>query len=150
MEIIYKYSMEDLSRIRQFDELISKLESIGGKSLKTVYSKDITPDQWDNACWRLCSEREFSKEDCHIIVRIYHWFNKIDNEFLYTGYVELNSLEDEADTNKLLNGITMTQEQLIDEIVDELKDLTYYSSAYGENKSFITKTAKTIISKIQS
>ena len=80
----------------------------------------------------------------------YYWFNKIDSEFLYTGYVELNSLEDEADTNKLLNGITMTQEQLIDEIVDELKDLTYYSSAYGENKSFITKTAKTIISKIQS
>lgn len=150
MEIIYKYSMEDLSRIRQFDDLISKLESIGGKSLKTVCSKDITPDQWDNACWRLCSEREFSKEDCRIIVRIYHWFNKIDSEFLYTGYVELNSLEDEADTNKLLNGITMTQEQLIDEIVDELKDLTYYSSAYGENKSFITKTAKTIISKIQS
>ena len=150
MEIIYKYSMEDLSRIRQFDELISKLESIGGKSIKTVYSKDITPDQWDNACWRLCSEREFSKEDCRIIVRIYHWFNKIDNEFLYTGYVELNSLEDDANTNKLLNGITMTQEQLIDEIVDELKDLTYYSSAYGENKSFITKTAKTIISKIQS
>lgn len=150
MEIIYKYSMEDLSRIRQFDELISKLESVGGKSIKAVYSKDITPDQWDNACWRLCSEREFSKENCRIIVRIYHWFNKIDNEFLYTGYVELNSLEDEADTNKLLNGITMTQEQLIDEIVDELKDLTYYSSAYGENKSFITKTAKTIISKIQS
>lgn len=150
MEIIYKYSMEDLSRIRQFDELISKLESIGGKSLKTVYSKDITPDQWDNANWRLCSEREFSKEDCRIIVRIYHWFNKIDNEFLYTGYVELNSLEDDANTNKLLNGITMTQEQLIDEIVDELKDLTYYSSAYGENKSFITKTANTIISKIQS
>ena len=150
MEIIYKYSMEDLSRIRQFDELISKLESVGGKSLKTVYSKDITPDQWDNANWRLCSEREFSKEDCRIIVRIYHWFNKIDNEFLYTGYVELNSLEDDANTNKLLNGITMTQEQLIDEIVDELKDLTYYSSAYGENKSFITKTAKTIISKIQS
>ena len=150
MEIIYKYSMEDLSRIRQFDELISKLESIGGKPIKTVYSKDITPDQWDNACWRLCSEREFSKEDCRIIVRIYHWFNKIDNEFLYTGYVELNSLEDDANTNKLLNGITMTQEQLIDEIVDELKDLTYYSSAYGENKSFITKTAKTIISKIQS
>lgn len=150
MEIIYKYSMEDLSRIRQFDELISKLESVGGKSLKTVYSKDITPDQWDNASWRLCSEREFSKEDCHIIIRIYHWFNKIDNEFLYTGYVELNSLEDEADTNKLLNGITMTQEQLIDEIVDELKDLIYYSSAYGENKAFITKTAKTIISKIQS
>lgn len=150
MEIIYKYSMEDLSRIRQFDELISKLESIGGKSIKTVYSKDITPDQWDNACWRLCSEREFSKEDCRIIVRIYHWFNKIDNEFLYTGYVEMNSIEDESDTNKLLNGITMTQEQLIDEIVDELKDLTYYSSAYGENKSFITKTAKTIISKIQS
>ena len=150
MEIIYKYSMEDLSRIRQFDELISKLESVGGKSIKAVYSKDISPDQWDNACWRLCSEREFSKENCRIIVRIYHWFNKIDNEFLYTGYVELNSLEDEADTNKLLNGITMTQEQLIDEIVDELKDLTYYSSAYGENKSFITKTAKTIISKIQS
>ena len=150
MEIIYKYSMEDLSRIRQFDELISKLESIGGKSIKTVYSKDITPDQWDNACWRLCSEREFSKEDCRIIVRIYHWFNIIDNEFLYTGYVELNSLEDDANTNKLLNGITMTQEQLIDEIVDELKDLTYYSSAYGENKAFITKTAKTIISKIQS
>lgn len=150
MEIIYKYSMEDLSRIRQFDELISKLESVGGKSIKTVYSKDITPDQWDNACWRLCSEREFSKEDCRIIVRIYHWFNKIDNEFLYTGYVEMNSIEDESDTNKLLNGITMTQEQLIDEIVDELKDLTYYSSAYGENKSFITKTAKTIISKIQS
>ena len=67
MEIIYKYSMEDLSRIRQFDDLISKLESIGGKSLKTVCSKDITPDQWDNACWRLCSEREFSKEDCRII-----------------------------------------------------------------------------------
>ena len=150
MEIIYKYSMEDLSRIRQFDELISKLESVGGKSIKAVYSKDITPDQWDNACWRLCSEREFSKEDCRIIVRIYHWFNKIDNEFLYTGYVEMNSIEDESDTNKLLNGITMTQEQLIDEIVDELKDLTYYSSAYGENKAFITKTAKTIISKIQS
>lgn len=150
MEIIYKYSMEDLSRIRQFDELISKLESIGGKSLKTVYSKDITPDQWDNANWRLCSEREFSKEDCRIIVRIYHWFNKIDNEFLYTGYVELNSLEDETDTNKLIKSLSMTQEQLIDEIVDYLKDLIYYSSAYGENKAFITKTAKTIISKIQS